>query len=141
MTFDQQFIVAKLDELRGYSGELDELLHFSDGEIIADQFKLHAAERLLQLVVDTMIDINQHFIKELKFPISDDFQSTFYVLGGNNVLPKEFADRVAPVAGVRNRIVHGYETLNRRQFLKDLRINFEDFKKYIKFISEYNVKK
>ncbi|OGF48947.1 hypothetical protein A3G55_04460 [Candidatus Giovannonibacteria bacterium RIFCSPLOWO2_12_FULL_44_25] len=109
--------------------------------MLEDLDKLRHLERAFQLAVDIMMDINQHFIKELKFPISDDFQSTFYVLGGNNVLPKEFADRVAPVAGVRNRIVHGYETLNRRQFLKDLRINFEDFKKYIKFISEYNVKK
>ncbi|KKT29749.1 MAG: hypothetical protein UX43_C0004G0039 [Candidatus Giovannonibacteria bacterium GW2011_GWB1_46_20] len=141
MTFEKQFVEAKLNELRGYVEELENLLKLGDAAILEDLDKLRHLERAFQLAVDIMMDINQHFIKELKFPISDDFQSTFYVLGGNNVLPKEFADRVAPVAGVRNRIVHGYETLNRRQFLKDLRINFEDFKKYIKFISEYNVKK
>src|SRR3989338_7829209 len=120
MTFDQQFIVAKLDELRGYSGELDELLHFSDGEIIADQFKLHAAERLLQLVVDTMIDINQHFIRELKLKIGDDFQSTFYTLGSQDILPTPFAEKIAPIVGLRNRIVHRYETLHKKLFLLSL---------------------
>lgn len=141
MTFEKQFVEAKLNELRNYITELENLLKLDDAVILEDLDKLRHLERAFQLAVDIMIDINQHFIKELKFSVSDDFQSTFYILGDNNVLPKEFAERVAPVAGVRNRIVHGYETLNRRQFLKDLRASFDDFKKYIKFTSEYNVKK
>lgn len=140
MTFDQKFIVAKLDELHGYSKELDELLRFSDGEIIADQFKLHAAERLLQLAVDTMIDINQHFIRELKLKIGDDFQSTFYTLGSQDILPVPFAEKIAPIVGLRNRIVHRYETLDKKLFLHSLRNNISDIEIYIKHIVQYSAK-
>ena len=140
MTFEKQFVETKLNEFRSYVQELENLLKLGDDVILKDLDKLRHLERAFQLAVDIMIDINQHFINELKFPVSDDFQSTFYILGDNNILPKEFADHVAPIAGIRNRIVHGYETLNRRQFLKDLRASFDDFKKYIKFISERNVK-
>ena len=62
MTFQKNFIVNKLILVDGYLKEVDELFCFSDKEILADSGKLHIAERLLQLIVDTAIDINEHFI-------------------------------------------------------------------------------
>lgn len=137
MTFEKQFIAAKLNELGSYRDELADILKSSDENILKDLDKLRHTERAFQLAVDTMLDINQHFIRELGLPVADDFQSTFYMLGENNILPKEFADKAAPIVGLRNRIVHRYETINRKLFLADLRKNFGDFKKYADFIAEY----
>lgn len=137
MTFQKAFILQKLEESVTYLKELNDLLYFSDEQIIADFSKMHATERLLQLIVDTLIDVNQHFIKELNIKISEDFQGTFYILGDNGILPADFARKIAPVVGLRNRIVHRYDTLNKQLFMETLRKNYSDFETYIKLINEH----
>lgn len=131
MTFNQAFISEKLVEIIKYQGELKQHLDFSDQDILKDSGKMHIAERLFRLIVDLMLDINNHFIKELKLELADDFQGTFYVLGKHNILDNDFAQKIAPVVGVRNRIVHGYEKLDKPRFVAELRQNHTDFDKYI----------
>lgn len=141
MTFDRRFVNNKLKELDIYYQEMIEILKSSDTIILSDIDKLRHAERSLQLAVDTMIDINQHFIKELKLRVSDDFQSTFEVLAENKILPQVFALKIAPVVGLRNRIVHRYEEVDEKLFLASFRKNCRDFEKYMKYIYAYLNKK
>lgn len=130
MTFEQAFVVKKLTELKGYIDELQDFLHASDDEILCDSGKIHIAERLLQLIVDTMIDVNQHYIKELRLPVAEDYQSTFRVLGSHNILPNDFAEKLAPVVGLRNIVVHRYEQIDKARFIQLLRKNSDDFLRY-----------
>jgi len=136
MTFDTLFISQKIEEMRGYLNEIEEFFVSSDEDIQKDSAKMHVAERLLQLIVDTMLDINQHFIKELGLKVSEDFQGTFYILGENNILPADFAEKIAPVVGLRNRVVHRYDALDKELFIKTFRANFVDFEKYIELIEK-----
>lgn len=124
--------------MNGYVKELDSFLEQNtDEQILSDSSKLHIAERLVQLIVDNMIDINQHFIRELDLEIPDDLQSSFLILGENRVLPKDFAFKIAPVTGVRNILVHQYEKLDKEMFVRHIRKNFPDFEKYANYIIEY----
>lgn len=141
MTFQKTFVYKKLEEVSGYLKEVKSFFEAQDKEILGDSAKLHVAERLLQLIVDIIIDINQHFIRELNLEITEDFQSTFYILGENKILPKDFAQKIAPVVGLRNRIVHRYEILDKQLFIKTFRKNLSDFEKYIKLINDYLEKK
>lgn len=136
MTFNKAFVTGKLTEIKKYQNELRELLNFNDKDILNDSGKMHIAERLLQLIVDTILDINQHFIKELELEVAEDFQSTFYILGKHKVIPEDFANKIAPVVGLRNRVVHRYDTLNENLFIKSLRENYRDFDLYIQIIQK-----
>lgn len=140
MTFQKAFVVQKLEQICGYLKEVEELFKFSDEEILTDSGRVHIAERLLQLIVDTTIDVNQHFIGELNLKISDDLQGTFYILGENKILPEDFAQKIASVVGLRNRIIHRYESLDKELFIKTFRKNYSDFKSYINFINQYLIK-
>lgn len=137
MTFSELYVRQKLTEAATYQEELGKLLASSDEEILRDSGKLHVAERLLQLIVDTLIDINQHFIKELNLAPVEDFQSTFLILGEHGVLPKDFATKISPVVGLRNRVVHRYESLDKSLFIKSLRNNYRDFDMYRKYVETY----
>jgi len=138
MTFEQAFIYKKIEDIERYLKEVKDLFKFSDKNILSDFIKSHAQERLFQLIVDAIIDINQHIIKELELTKEpEDPQSAFYTLGENKILPEKFAFKIAPIVAVRNRIVHGYESLDKNLFAKNLRENYPDFGKYIKFITEY----
>lgn len=140
MTFNKAFVSEKLAEIIKYQKELKQHLEFSDQEILEDSGKMHIAERIFQLIVDLMLDINNHLIKEFNLELVDDFQGTFYVLGKNNILDNDFAQKIAPVVGVRNRIIHGYEKLDKPRFVSELRQNHTDFDKYIVAIQSYSEK-
>lgn len=130
MTFEQAFVAKKINELKGYNSELQDLLCASNDEILHDSGKIHIAERLLQLIVDTMIDVNQHYIKEQHLPLTEDYQSTFRVLGTHDILPNDFAEKIAPVVGLRNIVFHRYEQLDKAVFIELFRKNSDDFSRY-----------
>lgn len=130
MTFEQAFVVTKITELKGYLQELRDLLKASNQEILADSGKVHIAERLLQLIVDTMIDVNQQYIKERHLPVTEDYQSTFRILGSSSILPVDFAEKLAPVVGLRNIVIHRYDQLDKERFIQLLRKNISDFDHY-----------
>lgn len=132
-----QFIREKLEKIKLYYEELNNLFKYSLEEIKKDYIKRHAAERLLQLIVDEMIDINNHLISRLNLSSPDDFQSTFVILSDNKTLPKDFAQKIAPVVGLRNQLVHRYEKLDLDFLLKQINNEKEDFRKYVRLIEKY----
>ena len=140
MVFDKTFIDEKIRRTRSYLEEIKPLLKFSIKEILNDFTKLRTLERNFQLIVDEIIDINQHFIKELNLEISDDLEGTFHILGENKILPEDFVLKVAPVVGLRNRLVHRYEELNPKIFIESFQNDYSDFEQYLKLISDYSEK-
>ena len=138
MTFSSEFVYEKLQALEKYTGELNELLENNADDIFfKNSEKLHVIERLVQLLVDGIIDINQHFIRELDLELPEDLQSSFIALGDNEIIPKSFAEKIAPVVGVRNILVHQYNKLDKELFIRNLRKHFSDFKDYQHFIVDY----
>ena len=133
---DKLFIKKNSNQIIEYLKELEAIVDKSDDEIKSNSLLYHTAERLLQLIVDSMIDINIHLIKEGKLNVPDDLQSTFLTLADNKIIPSEFADKIAPVVGVRNRLVHRYETLDKNIFITNLKKNFSDFKQYLIYIEK-----
>lgn len=137
MPLNKIFIVNKLNIIKNYLAELGNVFEFSNEEILKDGLKLHTAERLFQLIVDAVIDVNHHFIRELKLKIEEDLQSTFSSLVEGKILPQDLSDRMSPSVGQRNLIVHGYEKLDKNLFMKNLRNGYNDFYAYIEFINRY----
>lgn len=134
---DNTYIENKLTSIKSYYDELTQILSYSDEEIRVDFKLLRATERLVQLIVDEIVDINKHIIKYGRLQVPEDTFSTFLVLGTNNILPLEFAKRLAPVVGLRNRLVHRYEKIDVDLLLKELRRNSTDFEEYLRHIIQY----
>jgi len=135
---DHILLDKKLELLSGYIDEMKPLaVDISIDDILADNFKYHTAERLFQLIVDEMVDINIHIIKNENIGAPDDLESTFKLLGLYKVLKSNFADAISPVVGLRNMIVHRYEKLNRKKFIENIKKEYEDFKEYIIQINHF----
>lgn len=134
---DKDLIKEKIRNIQEYLGEIEHLFPLDTAEILSNVEKLRTMERIFQLVVDEILDINIHFIKELNLTSPDDFQGTFAILGENDILPADFARKFSPVVGLRNIIVHRYEELDRKFFIDTFKKNRADFDKYLNFINEY----
>lgn len=62
--------------------------------------------------IEAALDINAHIIAELGAEVPDDYYGGFVKLGDLGVVPRELALSLAPSAGLRNRLVHEYESLD-----------------------------
>ena len=127
----------KLEKIKLFYEELEGVFRVPAQEIQKDYIKCHAVERLLQLIVDEILDVNNHLIARLNLELPDDFQGTFQILSDNKIIPEELAKKIAPVVGLRNRLVHRYEKIDLDFILRQIQNEKANFKNYIKFIEEY----
>lgn len=133
-TYNREFIENKLEYIAQYATQLNAVLNFYDEEISSDFFKLHTLERLIQLIVDEMIDVNTHIIRHSDVKTPNDFQSTFRVLAELSIFPMDFAERIAPTVGLRNRLVHRYEEIKPDILIQSSKKEKDDFKEYVSYI-------
>lgn len=134
---DKNFVREKNEKIKEYLQEIEEIIKLDTKEILEDIRNLRTLERDFQLIVDEIIDINLHFIRELELKSPKDFQSTFEILAEGKILPMDFAIKIAPVVGLRNKLVHRYEKIDRKFFVEQFKKESKDFIKYIKYINQY----
>ena len=134
---DKDLVFSKMHSISGYYGEIEPIIKEEARKIIDNNLKLHTVERLFQLIVDSAIDINTHIITESGFYVPDDYQSTFSSLGENNVLPMDFALKIAPSVGLRNLIVHKYGKVAIKRMVDDVKNEIMDYLEYLKHINKF----
>lgn len=94
-------------------------------------------ERYLERIITRMIDINYHLIVETDNPPPKDYFSSFIKLGKIKILPYEFSRKIAPYAGLRNRLVHEYNELDEKKIYRALKKSIKDIPKYLKHIEAF----
>ena len=133
---NKDLIKNKMRRIQEYLQDAKNILNLGEEKIIEDINTLRALERNFQLIVECMLDINMHFIREYNFEAPDSLKNTFSILGENKILPYEFAQKIAPLTGLRNKLVHGYEKIDRSKFVRDFMKDEKDFDTYMLAINE-----
>jgi uncharacterized protein YutE (UPF0331/DUF86 family) len=103
----------------------------------ADRFRLKGSERLLQELIEAAVDANLHLLRSAGEPTPPDYFLTFIALGRLGVISRELAERLAPAAGLRNRLVHEYDEIDDRIVLKAVGEARRDFAAYAAAVEEY----
>ncbi len=106
-------------------------------EYIQDLYKRKATERLLQELIEAAIDINVHMIAESGHPAPDDYYETFIRMAELGIVSSTLAEKLAPSAGLRNRLVHEYDALDHSMVLKAVTMAEELYDRYVKEINDY----
>lgn len=112
----KEILISKITLFKKYKKELLVMLQKKD---LKDE-EFYIIERLFQLVVDEAVDINSLIIEREKEPIPDYNQSTFETLKKINVFKKTDVSNIANSVGLRNRIVHRYESVQKSLMLKEI---------------------
>ena len=96
-------------------------------------------ERYLERIITRVIDINYHLIVESGYPPPKDYFSSFTELGKIKILPYDFSQKLAQYSGLRNRLVHEYNSLDEKKvylasksIIKDLPQYFRHIEKFLK---------
>jgi len=134
---DSTVINSRIGKLREYLKILKEISQEDEIEF-TQNYKIYGlAERYLQLAIECVLDIGNHLISRLEFKKPETYQDIFIILGKNSIIPEEFSEKIAKMAGFRNILVHGYLDLDESIVYNHLKEDLKDFEDYIKYIIQY----
>ncbi len=132
---DSDLIARKLVILKGYVEELEPFKNVSLEEYKKDYVKKRAAERLVQLIVEVASDISAYVLVESGKAAPKDYYDSFIRAPEVGLVSQALADKLAPFAGLRNRLVHEYGDVRDDIVFKSIPTALRH---YTTFISEAN---
>ena len=122
-------LLSKIEEINDYLGELNSIKPDSL-EIYKDSTeKRRACERLLQILIESVIDICYIVHKGKNIGIPKDDDSVINNLYKNKAITKEIKDIISELNGFRNIIVHKYGTVDDELVFENIKENLQDFEK------------
>ena len=134
---DKDIIKRKLTVIIRNLEALGEISQLTIREYEGDLYRRKAAERLLQELIEAAIDINTHLIVELGGTVPDTYYETFLKLESLKVLSRELSQGLAPSAGLRNRLVHEYDTIDDSVVYDSVGQATKLYTEYIRAVKEY----
>jgi uncharacterized protein YutE (UPF0331/DUF86 family) len=125
-----EIVRRKLAHLDRYLGELEAHRRIGLEEYLAAAGPRRAVERLIQLIVETAIDINVHVATELEGQPPTDYRRSFSAAARLGLLPPDLAERLAPAAGLRNALVHDYADIDDARVHAAIPLVLDGFREY-----------
>ena len=98
--------------IRGYLQELYAAGDIDWQKFTHDNRSKRFVERVLQIMVESMIDLGQHIIASEGFREPDTYRDVFKILCEKGVLSQEKMQVYEKIAAFRNVLVHHYERID-----------------------------
>lgn len=127
----------KLEQLGEYVGILREYQQYNIEEIRNNRTLRGAIERYMEISLACMIDICEMIISSEKLRRPDTYREVILILGEHEILPEEFAKKLAPAAGFRNVLVHMYADIDLGKLYSHLQNDIDDLELFAEYIAKY----
>jgi len=134
---DKAIITKKLSVMVESLKALEPIMTMPLKDYRQDVYKRKAAERLLQEVIEAAIDINTHIITSSGHTPPDDYYESFIKIGELGVIEIQFAEKLAPSAGLRNRLVHEYDDIQDSIVYDSISFAENLYPKYVQAVERY----
>jgi uncharacterized protein YutE (UPF0331/DUF86 family) len=130
---DKDRILAKIDELDAYLGELKQIAPSGYDEYQQIE-KKRSCERLLQLCIECVIDVCKLIVVQLRLGLPSEENDLFAKLEDKGLLSHQVAEVVRQMRGFRNILIHEYAAIDDElvyTYVNARLGDFESFKKEI----------
>lgn len=134
---DAERLRLQFEKLDERVTQLDGIVRVGRAKFLSDATLQAAAERQLQVSIQSCLDIGNHLIAELQLRRPTTYTQVFVILGEAGVLPVEFASEVARMAGFRNRLVHLYDEVSSADLYDILQERLGDFAEFARHVIHY----
>jgi uncharacterized protein YutE (UPF0331/DUF86 family) len=123
-----------LDELSERLARLQALSEKARSAFDQDPYLRDVVERNLEIAAQCCIDISNRIVSLLGARKPIDYYGALLSMGELGVVPPDFARRIAPLAGLRNVLVHDYLATDWDQVYANLRRveDLEEFAGYVR---------
>lgn len=102
-----------------------------------DRFRQKGTERLLQETIEAAVDVSLHLLRAAGHAAPPDYHQTFVQLGRSGLIPEDLGGRLAPSAGLRNRLVHEYDDIDDAIVLRAVGEARREFAEFVAAVERY----
>src|SRR3989344_5844176 len=134
---DKEALQSKIARIRRNLRELKRLGKLPYKKYIQEDYHTAVAERLLHISIEAMLDIGSHIIAEEGLGEPLEYRNVFSILVKAKILPKNKEEDFVNLTGLRNRIVHLYDTIDHKRIHSFFQHNLNDFEIFIKKVTQY----
>lgn len=120
-------LLSKIDDINKYLEELHTISPTSLEEYKESIEKKRACERLLQILIESVIDISYLLYKYKNIGVPKDDDSVIEDLHKKKVVNKKIKDLILELKGFRNILVHKYGTVDDELVFENSTENINDF--------------
>jgi uncharacterized protein YutE (UPF0331/DUF86 family) len=136
-SIDHAIITRKLRAITKYLNALQPRAALDIQTYTSDFEQQLITERLLHLIVEAAADANTYLLTASGQPPPETYFNSFIEVGRHGIITPELATKLAPSAGLRNRLVHEYEDINPHIVFQSIRIALEIYPEYIQQVQIY----
>ena len=126
-----------LNNLRNYQDKLRQLSDYQQQSFLSDFTKVESAKHLLQVSIQSCVDIAHHIIAEEGYRTPQDSYDAFVVLYEQAILPQTFMPILRQMVSFRNRVVHLYWDVNDETVYQIVQAKVKDFDSYVEYILDF----
>ena len=133
---DKERILSKLDELQVYLNELRQIRPKDYLEYVSNIEKKRACERLLQIMIECVIDVCMLLVKELKLGLPGEETDILEKLERKGIITAEMKSVLKRMKGFRNILVHRYGEIDDELVFENLQ-RLEDFERFKELVLSF----
>ncbi len=134
---DPELLASRIGKTRSYLEKLRILAAIPLEEFLQDFTKVESAKHLLQVSIESCLDIAHHIVADEGYRTPADYYDTFVVLKERDILPESFMPTLRQMVRFRNRVVHLYWDVDDTTVYHILQENLNDFETFIGYILDF----
>ena len=134
---DQSLVLAKLTILREHTSRMERRRPPSLAEFQQELDLQDALALSLMVALQEAADIALHIASDEGWGVATSFAESFEMLARQAVIDASLARRMANIASLRNRIAHGYGTLDFERLWREVPAGVESLREYAAAVAEY----
>jgi uncharacterized protein YutE (UPF0331/DUF86 family) len=131
MKLDLDVIRGRIQFIEDNLELLESLAAYRFDEFKDDFRNVEAAKHLLQVAIESMLDICTHIVARLRLGVPNDDRETLALLRDRDLLPATHVATYQAMNSLRNRIVHLYHDVDPQEIHRILREDLDDFRMFI----------
>ena len=134
---DYDMIYEHLRNIQESLTILEQMRDIPYSDLMEDTITYWAMERGLERCIQNVLDIGSHILASTGAELPSYYRQILLRLGEEGIVPQEFAERIAPMAGFRNLLVHEYLQIDFNKTYEILQNHLEDFRTFASYIVEF----
>lgn len=123
-------LMAEVDVLRAYA-------KWTRKEFLSDGIKRSAAERRLQVSIESCLDIARLIVSLEDMRVAGSDEGALEILVSKGVIPPKLFKKLIGARGLRNLLVHEYGKIDAGKIYQHLRRDREDLVAFAQHIARY----
>jgi uncharacterized protein YutE (UPF0331/DUF86 family) len=120
----------KIARAAAWISDAEAILSRPPDEFVADLKSRDLATFYIFLAIQEAIDLAAHWVADGGWAPPDEAAAAFDVLSERGAIERSLADAMRAAAGLRNRIAHGYASVDHRRFHEEARAGLDALRRF-----------